>query len=170
MKKCPRCQEEKENKEFHKQSKSSSGLTSYCKTCVKSYARNNKEAINLSKKKYRQSNVDKSKKYSYQRKRTLEGKYTRLKATAKHRGLEMSLTLEQYKTIMVKNVCFYDGQSLLGSGGYNLDRIDNSQGYTINNVVPCCSRCNYILGRYSKKDLLQVLPKIISTLEREIND
>ena len=36
--------------------------------------------------------------------------------------------------------CFYCGVAIETIG---LDRIDNSRGYEIDNVVPCCPICNY---------------------------
>ena len=32
-----------------------------------------------------------------------------------------------------------------------IDRIDNKMGYTLNNVVPCCSRCNFMKHIMTKR-------------------
>lgn len=52
-------------------------------------------------------------------------------------------TIEKYKAIelMMLN-CSYCGRE--NSNG--LDRLDNTLGHIDNNVVPCCEKCNYILG------------------------
>lgn len=73
------------------------------------------------------------------------------KLGAKRRGLKYDLTEEQFKEITQKN-CYYCGAkpnnirndiTLNGHFIYNgLDRIDNSKGYIIDNVVPCCFTCN----------------------------
>lgn len=44
------------------------------------------------------------------------------------------------------NPCFYCGKS--NSSG--IDRLNNHAGYTIENVVSCCSDCNYMKGTMSK--------------------
>jgi hypothetical protein len=51
---------------------------------------------------------------------------------------------EQSVIDMIINGCKYCGDSSPLMMG--LDRIDNSLGHTIDNVVPCCRRCNYIRG------------------------
>ena len=51
MKKCPKCNLEKENLEFNKHSNTKDGLTSWCKVCVREYTKrkytNDKESILL---------------------------------------------------------------------------------------------------------------------------
>ena len=71
---------------------------------------------------------------------------------AKKRGYEWGLSFEQFIDITTKP-CTYCGappetrprsnglMSEQGSSG--IDRVDNSIGYVIGNVTPCCSWCNY---------------------------
>jgi hypothetical protein len=57
----------------------------------------------------------------------------------------LKLLLLWHRTLQDKsqNKCF-------GKFTYNgIDRIDNSQGYIIDNVVPCCTKCNIAKGRQS---------------------
>jgi len=73
------------------------------------------------------------------------------KRHAKERGLEWSLTEDQFAEI-TKQDCFYCGakpnnianhNESFGKYIYNgIDRIDNDKGYTIDNVVSCCKNCN----------------------------
>lgn len=73
------------------------------------------------------------------------------KKDAKRRELKWNLTEEQFAELTQKN-CYYCGakpnnvgKSKTCNGDYiynGLDRIDNTKGYTINNVVPCCKICN----------------------------
>ena len=77
------------------------------------------------------------------------------KRDAKRRGLEWRLTKEQVHRLSKQN-CHYCGaepsQSFVmshinGEYVYNgLDRVDNTKGYVIDNVVPCCFNCNYSKG------------------------
>lgn len=44
---------------------------------------------------------------------------------------------------------------------YNgLDRIDSSIGHNLNNVVPCCAKCNYFKSDYSVEEFLNQVKKI----------
>lgn len=69
------------------------------------------------------------------------------------RGYTFELNLEQFKSITSRN-CFYCGrnpenvslrkhkQSVIPYIYNGIDRVDNSRGYEIDNVVPCCFVCN----------------------------
>lgn len=58
--------------------------------------------------------------------RTPKGKYTRLKAKAKQRGIECTLTQEEYCELC-KELCDYCG-ARLPEAGCGLDRKDNTNG------------------------------------------
>jgi 5-methylcytosine-specific restriction endonuclease McrA len=75
-----------------------------------------------------------------------------MKNSAKHRGLVWELTDSQVIDLM-KKPCFYcgtiEGNTEDGTGkangawNYNgLDRVDNTKGYILDNVVSCCPVCN----------------------------
>jgi hypothetical protein len=77
------------------------------------------------------------------------------KYSANKRGLEFSISLDFYKSLAGMD-CHYchcqlrwnnrtNSGRLGGSNtGHNLDRKDNSLGYTEDNVVPCCAICNRV--------------------------
>jgi hypothetical protein len=69
-------------------------------------------------------------------------KFSQLKARSKVCGL--SLSLEEY-TNLISFPCDYCG-GVLPAWGYGLDRKDNALGYTLENSVPCCTRCNTMKG------------------------
>ena len=56
---------------------------------------------------------------------------------AKNRGLAWSLSDSEFGCLVKKN-CYYCG-ALIYNG---IDRLENAQGYTIGNCVPCCGTCN----------------------------
>jgi len=73
------------------------------------------------------------------------------KRGAKRRGYTFKLTLKQIKQLGQQN-CYYCGgepsnykkldftyQEIHYNG---IDRVDNTKGYTLDNVVPCCKWCN----------------------------
>ena len=84
-----------------------------------------------------------------------EGSFNQLyitkKSEAKKRKYEWQINKDQFRQL-VQQSCYYCGNSpsqyfnRRGSNGkfaYNgLDRIDNNKGYTLNNIVPCCGKCN----------------------------
>lgn len=55
-------------------------------------------------------------------------------------GLENNLTIELVEELISK-CCAYCGEDKLKM---TLDRIDNSIGHVIDNLIPCCVRCNYV--------------------------
>jgi hypothetical protein len=59
---------------------------------------------------------------------------------AHRRGYEYSLSIEDVKEYWQKP-CFYCGSSMETIG---LDRVDNTRGYTKDNIVSCCWDCNRI--------------------------
>lgn len=69
-------------------------------------------------------------------------RYKYLKLQAKQYGLEVSLTFDEYAELISKS-CFYCNDAMnTPSFGRGLDRIDNNRGYSIDNVLPCCTTCN----------------------------
>lgn len=80
---------------------------------------------------------------------------------AKLRGFDLSL--EDFIELSQKN-CYYCGASPAISKGHRewsayvkmngLDRINNSKGYTLNNVCACCRICNTAKGTMSREEFL----------------
>lgn len=70
---------------------------------------------------------------------------TPYKRHAKNLGLPFNLSLLQAYAIM-EIPCFYCGQEpsnfYRGCTYSGIDRIDSKKGYIVDNVVPCCKRCN----------------------------
>jgi hypothetical protein len=77
---------------------------------------------------------------------SLATRYKGVKWQANRRGLEFTITLEEYK-LLVSRPCVYASNSTgtsPNSGRIGLDRIDNSKGYISGNVQPCCGRHNLL--------------------------
>jgi len=95
------------------------------------------------------------------------------KDNAKRRNIEQVLTDEQIIAIHKEN-CYYCGSppSNISSpprcnGPYiynGIDRIDNTKGYTINNVVSCCKGCNFFKRKYPYDEFLDKIKRIHSHL------
>ena len=109
----------------------------------KEYAEKNWESVKKTKKKFRQS--PKGRLYSYQQ-------------SAKTRGYEFSLNSDDFENLLKEN-CHYCGKQ----NANGVDRKNNDIGYLINNVVACCSTCNYMKRDLSYDDFKEHLIKIIGT-------
>jgi len=89
---------------------------------------------------------------------------------AKQRGLSFDLTKEDF-SFLTKMNCFYCGakpgqvarkKRCNGTYIYNgIDRMDNSKGYTIDNVVPCCKACNWMKLDMTTLEFLGHVRKIV---------
>ena len=155
MKKCGRCGEVKELGEFHKAPRNADGHFNVCKICKKE-----KDA-----ERYQENKTELARQHA-EYNITAPGKYAQLKGSAKRRGLEMSITLEQYETILAAKKCYYCDDPIKGTTGHSLNRIDNAKGYTIENVKPCCGTCNKIMNNFTLEELKSKVYKIIKRMER----
>lgn len=72
------------------------------------------------------------------------GKFLAAKAIARRRGVEWTITREEYASLR-SQMCHYCGFDLPKSG-LALDRKDCNIGYILDNVVPCCWECNCAKG------------------------
>jgi hypothetical protein len=91
------------------------------------------------------------------------------KKHAKERGLSFELTDEQVLNIMNKK-CHYCGRepSNIRKNRYDdstftysgMDRKDNSKGYLLKNVVPCCQICNHAKDVLSEDEFLAWVKQI----------
>ncbi len=121
---CKECKKEKDRSKFYKDSNRKSGIITVCKECHL--------------------------KYSKEYKKCIVGRYKDYRLNAKKKDLVFLVSIEEFD-ILTSKKCYYCGGS---SGSYKdrtytgLDRVDNSQGYEVSNLVPCCKKCNYM-----KKDL-----------------
>ena len=72
--------------------------------------------------------------------RSAHGKYVTYKKAAGKRGLEFYFTEEEFG-LLLGDPCYYCGDETPETKG--VDRVDNYRGYAADNVVSCCSPCNY---------------------------
>jgi len=82
--------------------------------------------------------------------------------TEEKRGLEYSLTKEQYEELIYKPCYLCGFKNTVGNG---LDRQDNSIGYIYENVLTCCSTCNMMKSFYNKDDFIGQMRKIAEVKE-----
>lgn len=91
--------------------------------------------------------------------------YNTYRNRAKKRNREFSLDPEDIE-LLCSSVCHYCGTPP-SNGPHRLvpyqgiDRVDNSLGYTLENSVPCCPKCNYMKGKGTKQEFINHAWKIV---------
>jgi hypothetical protein len=84
--------------------------------------------------------------------RPYEATYRLLLDVGKRRDWPLSLTYEEFLEFTKIQTCHYCGAEITWyvkhdpAPKYNLDRKDNTVGYTKENLVVCCARCNRAKG------------------------
>lgn len=92
------------------------------------------------------------------------------KGGAKDRGLSFNLSKEIFK-LFTKENCVYCGRSpsnsIMGkfnNGAYiynGIDRVDNTKGYSEENIVTCCEYCNMAKGKKTVKEFIAWLDGLV---------
>lgn len=90
---------------------------------------------------------DKVNAYQKQHNKTPLRRHQRLKQLCNRKDKTFDLSLEFYSSLLNKG-CFYCNSDLLTATGSSLDRMDNNLGYTADNVLPCCGKCNQIRNKH----------------------
>lgn len=99
------------------------------------------------------------------------------KSSAKKRGYTFDLTPEEFSNLL-KSDCYYCGSKptlrhfkVYGASKHGIDfeyngidRFDNSEGYTKENCVPCCSICNIMKSTLNYRDFKLHISKIFNHL------
>jgi hypothetical protein len=80
--------------------------------------------------------------------------YTNTKAGALKRGYTFSITFEEFISLLADD-CYYCGGQTSG-----LDRIDNRGNYTLDNLVPCCAKCNRMKNVLEQAEFLALVKRI----------
>lgn len=81
-----------------------------------------------------------------------------LMSRCRHYKRDCSITLEQYKDLILQP-CFYCNGPLEVQG-CGLDRIDSTQGYTQTNSRPCCMKCNQAKNNLTETEFRSWLQRI----------
>lgn len=72
----------------------------------------------------------------------------------------MDITLEEYKKVVEGKKCHYCRVGDLPKYGGCIDRKNNSLGYTLDNIVPCCASCNDMKGHLLSYDEMLMIWKV----------
>jgi hypothetical protein len=80
----------------------------------------------------------------------LKRKHSNYKHSAKERGYEYTLTIEVLKSYYKKE-CYYCNDVV---NDISLDRINNTKGYTPDNIISCCIKCNIMKHTQTQKEFI----------------
>lgn len=99
--------------------------------------------------------------------RGLNQVFAHYRQTCYRRDRYWGISLEEFKIIAAKP-CVYCGLPPSNkSHGYRysgLDRLDNTKGYRLSNVVPCCKRCNSVKGQHlTHAEMLAAMKAVLRT-------
>lgn len=93
--------------------------------------------------------------------------YVRYVRDAFNRNMTFGIPLSFFSQL-VKEPCTYCGREPYKAQSFTrnvlvngLDRLDNSQGYTLENITPCCSACNTLKGTMDSTTFIELCQKIV---------
>jgi len=95
------------------------------------------------------------------------------KYSAVKRNITFEISFEEFKILTSQN-CTYCGispEQIIISGyseyRYNgIDRVDNNLGYTKDNIITCCKKCNYSKSNFSQDDFYQWAKRVYNNLRK----
>lgn len=98
---------------------------------------------------------------------SVDARYKKLLGNKQLRGLATNISKEDY-TNLISSPCYYCGKITLGvEQGGGLDRLDNSKGYTLDNVVACCSECNCMRMHHYTSDEFKIVRVLIDKMRKQ---
>ena len=81
-------------------------------------------------------------------------RYRNKKTDARRRGIEFSITLEQFTDIVMQETCFYSKKKLtVFDDDFTIERLDSNLGYVDGNVVICKQEYNNVKSKFSKEQI-----------------
>lgn len=163
---CTHCKKEKPLDQFNK-GNDKDGLGFGCVECGKKYYQKNRQRIITYTKNYIKKHKNKVIMYMNKYGHTIRGIYASTKSKAKKRHIIFTLNKEEFINWFNKQekVCVYcertEKEAIKDKNRHcnrlTIDRKDNQKGYSSNNIVLCCHRCNTIKSNeFSYEQMLRV--------------
>lgn len=148
MKTCIKCNKSQTLDCFKKNKTYKDGYQNKCKSCDKEYNIANKERNARNNRIWRAKNHQRLKLKDSIRDLEPLRRFKKSIKVAKRRNLIWDISFCEFEKLCPLP-CYYCNNKLqdrIKSTYAALDRKDNSQGYNIENVLPCCATCNYLRG------------------------
>jgi len=104
---------------------------------------------------------------AYNKKRQINTKITLgyYKNRAKRLGIYWDTTIDQTILQMLQQKCYYCNGITKTKNHNGIDRINNRQGYVVDNIKPCCNICNIMKGCLDLSVFLLRIEHILSFLK-----
>ena len=160
---CVVCKKEKEYSEFHKSKRYTSGVRTTCKECrkIERIEYHSRDYVIENSKKYYQDHKIEFRRRMNIHYYSLNGQFHTYKKRAKRDNIKFEITEKDCIPFYNTN-CSYCGSKINGLG---IDRIDNKLGYNLNNMIPCCSRCNFMKYIMNKDEFIKHIKQIVKYLK-----
>jgi hypothetical protein len=159
LKTCSKCKALKEENQFIF-IKPAQRLGSWCRTCrsiaTKNYSILHKSELKIKRNRYNAEHRELCRALGRKFSATPKGKFSIYRRTAKFRNIGFEINYEDFLKFFNKD-CYYCGIKIDGVG---LDRIDNTKGYTLDNIVPCCNPCNVAKLTYTAEEYVERCIKV----------
>lgn len=133
------------------------------------YRKRNLKKVQTQQLKAYHANRDKKLATMRKHKYSPKGRLSALIYNCKLISRECSLTLQEYSDLLAKS-CYYCEEPLPPSRCTGLDRIDNSKGYSIDNVLPCCGDCNILRMHKLTVDEAKLLSMTLKSYRKSKNE
>ena len=101
-------------------------------------------------------------------------RYWQYRHSAERRAIDWQLTKEQVYVLFAGNCHYcdtppntrYNRAGCVQTFVYNgIDRVDNSKGYTIDNVVSCCKHCNFAKSEMSVDEFKEWIQRVTKRID-----
>ncbi|AGD92383.1 hypothetical protein LBA_00465 [Megavirus lba] len=89
---------------------------------------------------------------------------------AKRKNFKFDISLEDFNKLRNENPCYICGRYSNENHKNGIDRIDNNQGYFLNNCKSCCGDCNYLKREISYSKLIMKCMYIAANHKNKLSD
>jgi hypothetical protein len=96
-------------------------------------------------------------------------RFIELFKSARDRKKPFELTLNSVRAVLKAKKCYYTGLPFTKEDPVSFDRVDNSQGYILGNVVACRRSVNLTKANLEMKMILQLAAGVAKHQKRKVN-
>jgi len=102
-----------------------------------------------------------AKEYRKNRVLSIEHKFKAHISSAKSRGKQHTLTIDEFEMLTVNANCVYCGSTSTG-----IDRKDSTGHYDVSNCVSCCKQCNLMKHKMNQEEFIGHIRRILTYYNR----
>ena len=95
--------------------------------------------------------------------------YYQYQASSKKRGLEFSISKEEFDRETTAGRCHYCFRPSSTEYHLGIDRVSNIGGYSRNNIVSCCARCNRMKSCKTRSEFISLCTNIYNKCGHILN-